>query len=214
MCGRYYLTTPPAALMERFQLERSEVDWAPNANIAPTQAAPVILNTLPYTLAAARWGLVPSWADDVRMGSRMFNARAETVAEKPAYRRAFRSRRCLVPADGFYEWRALENGTKAPVQYSAADGSVFAFAGLWEVWQPPGDADPLRTFTLITCPANELVAQVHDRMPVILPRDQERAWLDTAGLPPEEAVTLLRPYPAELMAARQLPPGSLALRRS
>lgn len=200
--------------MERFHLGRSEVQWAANANIAPTQRVPVILNTMPDTLAEAQWGLVPSWADDPRIGSRMFNARAETVAQKPAYRRAFRSRRCLVPADGFYEWRTMESGKKAPVQYSLTDGSVFAFAGLWEVWQPPGNGQPLRTFTLITCPANELVAMVHDRMPVILTREDERVWLDTTAVPPEEAATLLRPYPAELMSARDLPPGSLAFRRS
>ncbi len=214
MCGRYYLTTPPPALMERFQLERVDLEWTPSTNIAPTHNAPVILNTMPKVLTSARWGLVPAWADDLRVGSRMFNARAESVAQKPAFRRAFRSRRCLVPANGFYEWRTLEDGRKAPMQYTLADGGIFAFAGLWEVWQRPRDENPLQTFTVITCPANELVAQVHDRMPVILFPGDEHAWLDTAGVPPEKAATFLRPYPPELMTVHQLAPGSLALPRS
>jgi putative SOS response-associated peptidase YedK len=147
---------------------------------------------------ALRWGLVPSWADDPAVGNRLINARAETVASKPSFRAAFRQRRCLVPADGFYEWQK-QAGKKQPFYIHLRGGGPFAFAGLWERWQ--GADEPIESFTIVTTEANELVRSLHERMPVILPREAYKHWLDPAYAKLEELQALLRPYPAEEMAA-------------
>jgi putative SOS response-associated peptidase YedK len=201
MCGRFTLTLDEAELVARFDLKASDAAHTPRFNIAPTQMAPVVLNESPDRLSVAQWGLIPSWAKDPTIGARMINARAETAQEKPSFRTAFKRRRCLVPADGFYEWRKTE-GAKVPLYIRLKTGEPFALAGLWEVWKPP-EGDPVRTFTILTAEPNELLATIHNRMPVILPRENEQAWLDnTAG--PVELMAMLQPYSSELMEAYEV----------
>jgi putative SOS response-associated peptidase YedK len=203
MCGRFTLATPTAdELRLRFPLGES-VEIRQRFNVAPGDDVVVVAarRGVP-TGGTLRWGLVPPWADDPSVGFKMINARAETVAEKPAYRDAFRRRRCLILADGFYEWER-DGSVKQPFHVTRADGEPFAFAGLWTGWKDPGapDADWLRTCTIVTTQANEAIAGIHPRMPVILdPRDEE-TWLDP-DTPAEHAQTLLRPLPAAGTRAR------------
>ena len=211
MCGRYYLKTPPAQIAIRFNLETLETEVVPRENISPTQNVPVILNESPRVLSEAKWGLVPSWSKDPKMGAKLCNARCEGVEEKPSFRSAFKRRRCLIVSDGFYEWRKNPDGTKTPIQYGLAEGQPFAFAGLWEIWRPP-EGEPLRTCTIITTSANELVEPVHDRMPVILRPEDEKFWLDTDENP-AIALALLRPYAAEEMIAREVTEGPLVTKK-
>lgn len=183
-----------------FQLEGALLNIEPRYNLAPTQQAPVIrLRTEGGNeLAMMRWGLVPSWSKEgPASGFTMINARAETVADKPAYRAAFRERRCLVPADGFYEWKKLGR-EKQPYRFTMADDAPFAFAGLWESWRDPAGS-PLLSFTIIVTAANALVSAVHDRMPVILTGGKAEAWL--AGGSREAMLNLLQPFPTDRMAA-------------
>lgn len=205
MCGRYMITAPVTAMAELFDVpERPNL--APRYNVAPMQNAPIVrlrrgdTETSPPSrhLAIHRWGLLPFWAKAEREGAKMINARAETVAEKPAFRDAFKHRRCLVVADGFYEWRT-DGKVKQPHAVRLKDGGLFAFAGLWSRWRPKGggeDVEPIDTFTILTTDANPLVAPIHDRMPVILAAEGYEAWLTGA---PDAALRLLRPYPAEAM---------------
>ena len=180
------------------------ISWRPDAryNIAPTQTVPVVLDSEPQEMAQLRWGLIPWWAKDMRIGSSLINARRETVASKPAFREAFKKRRCLIPADGFYEWQRIGDG-KVPQHIWMLDREPFAFAGLWERWRDPAlgpEVDLLRTCTIITTDPNELMAEIHDRMPVILPRESYAEWLspETSA---EALQSLLRPYPADRMEA-------------
>jgi putative SOS response-associated peptidase YedK len=210
MCGRYRQARDPREVAEFFETVNPFPNTPPRWNIAPTQDA-LVVRRHPETgarhLEALRWGLVPHWAKDPSIGARMINARAETVAEWPGFRDAFaRGRRCLVPADGFYEWRKGD-GPKAPKQpYTVAlrDGSPMALAGLWEGWRGPG-GEVVRTFTVITTDANEKLRALHDRMPVVLPRD---TWPASLGETPAEAadlLALLRPYPSSELAAWPVP---------
>lgn len=206
MCGRYTLTDPGEELMRQFHLPGLPPEYLPRYNIAPSQPVPVIASVEgERRIGMMRWGLVPGWAKDPSIGHRMINARAETVAEKPAFRTALRRRRCLIPADGFYEWQ-VRNGRKQPVRFVGATERVFAFAGLWESWRPPtsaesageaGDAQPTRlvTCTIITTEANDFVRPVHDRMPVILPREAYDLWLDPRIQDPEAILPLLTSAP-------------------
>jgi len=173
---------------------------APRYNIAPTQpVAAVRINrdTKERELTHLHWGLIPSWAKDPGIGSRMINARSETAAEKPSFRGAFKYRRCLVPADGFYEWQKL-NGRKQPVRIHMKDGQPFAIAGLWEHWMDPGGSE-IESVTLLTTTPNELLEPVHNRMPVILAPEDYELWLDLGAQHPGEVQHLLGPYPAEGM---------------
>ena len=200
MCGRYTVAVDPQLLAERFNVALPE-DIAPRFNVAPTD--PVLAVTersAGRELLIARWGLVPHWAKDAKGGARMINARAESLAEKPAYRPLLTKGRCLILADGFYEWRHDPDGKRRPVRYTVDGAEPFGFAGLWTGRHDPEADEWLRTCTIITTTANELVAPVHDRMPVILPRESEDAWLDS-GVAVEEALALLQPYPSELMHA-------------
>jgi putative SOS response-associated peptidase YedK len=191
MCGRYTLSTPAGRLAEEFQLD-STVEIPPSYNVAPTQqVAAVLEDEGGRRLEMLRWGLVPSWADDPEIGARMINARSETAPEKPSFRRAFRGRRCLIPADGFYEWKR-EDGGKQPYYFRMQEGRPFAFAGLWESWEK-GDGD-LRTCAILTTRASSVLQGIHDRMPVILPRDAYNAWLDPDA-DREELGELMIPYP-------------------
>jgi len=178
MCGRYALRAPPEVLREAFELG-DVPETAPRYNIAPSQPVLIVRADDEGNRSAAwvRWGLVPAWSRGPDSRYSMINARAETVAARPAYRSAYRSRRCLVPADGFYEWCRLDGG-KQPWFIHRRDDGVFAFAGLWERWQPGDDRDPVVSCTILTVPANALMAPIHERMPMILPPDQWPAWLD------------------------------------
>ena len=202
MCGRFTLSTPAQTLQQIFDLSETP-DLPPRYNIAPSEAIATIRLPAPQAgrrLDLLRWGLVPPWAKAPDVGARMINARAETAATNPAFRAAFRRRRCLVPADGFYEWQRLERRNKQPFYIRMRDGLPFAFAGLWEYWEGP-QGDALETCTILTTEPSELVRPVHDRMPVILdPRDWD-LWLDPGVQDPARLQPLLHPYPAENMTA-------------
>ena len=199
MCGRFGFEMPPKRAMEHFGLERVE-EYAPRRNIAPGQPVAVITPDRDgLVLLSMLWGLVPSWAKDPTVGRRMINARAETVSDKPSFRAAFRRRRCLVPADRFYEWQKTAEG-KHPYAVDVDLGRVFAMAGLWEYWQG-GDGSELFTVCIVTTRANSLVAPIHDRMPVILEEQHYAAWLDKNAAP-AQLQHLLEPYPADAMRAR------------
>ncbi len=197
MCGRYMLTVSGEVLARLFELDTAP-ELAPRYNIAPTQPAPVVRSREgSRELRELRWGLVPRWARDPSMGARLINARAETAAAKPSFREAFRSRRCLVPANGFFEWQKLPGG-KQPWLVRFADRRPFALAGLWERWTPP-EGTPLETFTILTTEPNAVVAPLHGRMPVILPPEAWDPWLDPALRDPGRLAPLLRPCPPEGM---------------
>jgi putative SOS response-associated peptidase YedK len=199
MCGRYTLATSTKVLVERFGLATEAPDLRPRFNIAPGQGVAVVANRPERKLELFLWGLIPSWAKDPAIGNRMINARAETLAEKPSFRDALKRRRCLVLADGFFEWRK-EGKQKTPVYVRLRSGEPFAFAGLWETWRPPDD-DEIRSCTIVTTDANGLIALIHDRMPVILPPAKYAAWLDPRPCESRELQGLLRPFPDELMEA-------------
>lgn len=200
MCGRFALIVDASVLADVFEAE-PPLDLESRYNIAPTQTVPIIRrgSKSGREFASARWGLIPSWAKDAKMGARMINARAETVAEKPSFRSAVKSRRCLVPASGFYEW-VKTDGAKQPHFIRFEDGRPFAFAGLWERWSP-GDAGPVDTCTIITTTPNELMEELHNRMPVILPPTLFDEWLDPTPLAPERLTDILVPHSAEGMQA-------------
>ncbi len=204
MCGRFVATTPTDVLARYFDAEPPEVpsDRGPRYNVAPTTDVYVVLADGDVRrVTPAHWGLVPRWAKDPSIGSRMINARAETLAEKPSFKGPFKRHRCIVPADGFYEWaRVPGQRTKQPMYIHRPDDEPFAFAGLWEQWRPKEqpDAAPLRSTTIITTTANEPMAAVHDRMPVILPASAWDEWLDPANEDLEALGKLLVPAPARL----------------
>ncbi len=201
MCGRFTLSAPAAILAELFHLVESPA-WAPRYNIAPTQPAPTVVrlsNQEHRQFRLLQWGLIPSWAKDPGVGAEMINARAETAATKPAFRAAFRKRRCLVLADGFYEWQR-QGRRKQPHYIQLRDGRPFAFAGLWEHWEGP-DGVRIDSCTLLTTEPNDLIRQLHNRMPMILePKDYE-IWLDPDLQKADLLQPLLRPYPNEEMVA-------------
>lgn len=200
MCGRYTLTTPPGELADLFGLEGSPPDLPASYNVAPTQeVAAVLADDGVRRMELLRWGLIPGWADDPAVGARMINARAETAAEKPSFRSAFRQRRCLIPADGFYEWQKTAAG-KQPHLIRMKDGAPFAFAGLWESWHQDG-GPAIRSCAILTTRPNELVAGIHDRMPVILPQENYAPWLDDSLQDTETLSAMLVSYPAERMEA-------------
>ncbi len=198
MCGRYTLKTPVDDLAKQFEVEKYPSSFASSYNIAPTQqVATVLAEGGKRKLEMLHWGLIPSWADDPAIGNRMINARAETVATKPSYRSAFKSRRCLILADGFYEWQKTSSG-KQPYYIRMEDGSPFAFAGLWESWH---NGREIRSCTIITTDPNELLEDIHNRMPVILHPEDYEMWLDPEFDGKEPLATLLKPYPANEMEA-------------
>jgi len=200
MCGRYTLSSPPADVAALFDLEE-QPDLVQRYNVAPTQEAAVVRIAAPgapRTLEPLRWGLVPYWAKEVSIGNRMINARSEGVAEKPAFRWSFRKARCLVPADGFYEWKK-EGKVKQPYLLRRRDRKPFAIAGLWSRWRDPENraAEPLLTFTLLTTTPNDLMRPLHDRMPVLLAREDFDLWLDPKVEDPARLEALLVPAPSE-----------------
>jgi len=198
MCGRYRLSN--AELYGDLNDVRLGGTQIPaRFNIAPTQTVFVVLDESPREFSAVKWGLIPSWAKDRKIAASLINARGETVATKPAFRTAFKKRRCLVPADGFFEWQKMGAG-KQPYNIGLKNGEPFAFAGLWESWQDPATREEVKTCSIITTTANPLMAPIHDRMPAILPMDRRAAWLDP-GRSLEELKSFLIPYDASGMEA-------------
>jgi len=186
-------------LVEAFEIEEYPSSITPNYNIAPTQeVAAVVEEDEKRKLERFHWGLIPSWAKDPAIGNKMINARAETVSEKPSFRKAFKVRRCLILADGFYEWQKMDNG-KQPYYIKMQDDSPFAFAGLWEIWGKNGEE--IRSCTIITTDANDLMDEIHHRMPVILQPEDYSMWLDPDFDEEASLTSLLKPYPAAAMEA-------------
>ena len=204
MCARFTLSKEMEELQGRFEFDGNGLSHPPSYNIAPTQTVLAVTNGNGRHAAQMRWGLVPSWARSASGASRMINARAETVAERPAFRSAFRRRRCLVLADGYYEWR--RNGkSRTPFRITVTSEEVFAFAGLWETWRDPA-GEPVMSCAIITTAANDLLSPIHDRMPVILPRHLEALWLDHNVQDSELLGSALVPYPADAMHAYEVSP--------
>jgi putative SOS response-associated peptidase YedK len=200
MCGRYRLSRRKEILADHFDTDFDDLDWEPRYNIAPTQAVPVVRRVSSDAARKAslmRWGLIPSWATDLKIAAQNINARSETAASKPSFRDPLRQQRCLVPADAFYEWKG-SGKEKQPFCFEVGDGAVFAFAGLWDSRRGT-DGRVLETCTIFTTAPNSLLAEVHDRMPVILPIAHYDRWLDPAMQDVEGAVSLLQPYDATLM---------------
>ena len=199
MCGRYRLSRRKELIEEYFETA-NEVDWEPRYNIAPSQNVVIIRQDRAKgerRSSLARWGLIPYWAKDAAVGQRTFNARTETVADKPAFKEAFTRYRCLIPADGFYEWE--RNGrARHPFHFGMADDSLFAFAGLWDRWRDPS-GQIVETCTILTTTPNSLLADVHNRMPVILNRHHHERWLDPGFSDVKELVGILKPFDAARM---------------
>jgi putative SOS response-associated peptidase YedK len=199
MCGRYTLTVDIKTIAEKFGVPAT-LETSPRYNIAPTQEVVTVMRNGTSHLALLRWGLIPSWAKDESIGSKMINARAESLAEKPSFKGLLRSKRCLIVADGFYEWKQ-ENGYKTPMYITLKNGDPFAFAGLWDQWKSP-DGEQVRSCTIITTEPNEVLAPIHNRMPAILLPGAYEDWLNP-DMRDEQALShWLAPYPAEEMAAR------------
>ena len=197
MCGRYGLV-PGKNFDERFDIENRQEPLSPQYNVAPGSTMPVVVRNSPNHVALMKWGLIPHWSKEPRVKFSTINARAETVSTSPTYRTPFRSRRCLVPASGFYEWQATKDG-KQPYFIHLKDESLFAFAGLYDVWRDD-EGKELLTYTIITTTPNSLMAPIHNRMPVILKREDEDVWLDKEA-DTERLLSLLAPYPAEGLEA-------------
>jgi len=197
MCGRFSFSPNEIIIEERFDLEIEEGSYKPRYNCAPSQNLPVISNAEPGRLSFYRWGLIPFWAKDMTIGNRMINARAETILEKSSFKHPFQHNRCLVPSDGFFEWKKESKG-KVPYRIITKDNAIFAMAGIWDTWKD-SEGTILRSFSIITTEANELMQPIHDRMPVILLPEYEKEWLQGS-----DAITLLnflKPFPSELMEA-------------
>ncbi len=202
MCGRATLSKSKKELEKRFRAKFSLVDEDQNIvnyNVAPTQLHPVITNEHPDQLQLFKWGLIPFWAKDAKIGSRMINSRIETITEKPSFRNAIKRRRCLIPLDGFYEWKKIDN-RKQPHYIHLKDKSLFAVAGIWEKWKNPENGVTVYSFSIITQPPNNFMAPIHNRMPAILLPADEQKWIDT-NTPVEEALQLIRPLDDDLLAA-------------
>lgn len=199
MCGRFTRSQSIPAIAEEFGVEEVSCDLGPSYNIAPTQKVAVVITDGVKQLVPVRWGLVPSWAKDLSVGNKMINARAETITEKASYRNAFKKRRCLVVADGFYEWQGL-GVAKRPVYIHLKSGKPFGFAGLYEVWKSP-EGEEIKTCAIITTEANELMKPIHERMPVIIPSEYQDKWLDPKTEDRDYLLSMLKPSPSEGMEA-------------
>jgi putative SOS response-associated peptidase YedK len=204
MCGRYSFAIEDALILERFGVRVRTAIYITRYNCSPTQNLAVISNDAPDTMKFFRWGLIPSWAKEPSIGSKLINARSETLVDKPSFKNAFRTRRCLVPATGFFEWQRngknVAGNPSAPTPWNIRmkNGDAFCFAGLWDKWVS-GNGEIIYSFTIITTSPNQLVGQIHDRMPVILLRADEQRWISPQ--PDPSLVELLKPYPAGLMEA-------------
>jgi putative SOS response-associated peptidase YedK len=205
MCGRYELHSDITKVMEAFNVEMTDMEITPRYNIAPTQTVPIVVNRgNGNRLELARWGLIPRWAKNPGIGSRMINARAETLQEKRAFKGLLRSNRCVAVADGFYEWKK-EGGRKVPMYVRLKDRRPFGFAALCSTWKNPEDVE-MMTFTIVTTAANDLLGEIHDRMPAILSKMDEEKWLDPETASPEVLGGLLMPYPGDEMETYEVAP--------
>ena len=205
MCGRFTLTAEFHEIIDRFAIEAAIADelYQESYNVAPSQSVLSVINDGEKNrLGYLKWGLIPSWSKDEKIGSKLINARGETLAEKPSFRDAFRKRRCLVLADSFYEWKRHENGTKTPMRIKLKSNEVFAMAGIWERWKKGNDT--IFTCTVITTSPNELMSDIHDRMPVILHKDDEQTWLNPKVQDSQLLSKYLQPFPQELMEAYEV----------
>jgi putative SOS response-associated peptidase YedK len=196
MCGRFSLTVNELELNLRFEIEGGEAPYISRYNCAPTQMLAVITNQAPDRLNYFKWGLIPGWAKDPSIGYKMINARSESISEKPSFRTPLRSRRCLIPADAFYEWK--QNGRKVPYRIFLKDSPIFTFAGIWDKWKSP-DGTLVHSFSIITTAANDFMKPIHERMPVILGKEDEKRWLSEIN--ESEILSLLKPYPSDSMDA-------------
>lgn len=206
MCGRSSLTKTEKEIEARFQAtfyseELTRYNPLPNFNVAPTQRQAVITMSDQRHFRIFQWGLIPAWAKDKSIGSKMINARSETLEEKPAFKRLLQSKRCIIPLDGYYEWKK-QGKSKTPFRIVTTDQDIFAVAGLWDQWQDK-DANIIQTFTIITVASNPLTAEIHDRMPAILLKEHEGHWIDEE-IKGHDAMQLLIPYPSEHMEAYQV----------
>jgi putative SOS response-associated peptidase YedK len=208
MCGRITATFEFSEIRVRWHLDRDLPLYAPRFNIAPEQTSPTIPVIVRHQgrneCRFMHWGLIPHWADDPSIGNRMINARAETLTELPSFKLLVDRRRCIIPADGFYEWRK-EDRRKVPMWVHLKTREPFAFAGLWDVWRKP-DGKKVESFTIITTEPNELIQPIHNRMPVIMRPEDEEQWLDGSRIRFAKAKSLLKPYPDELMDAHDVSP--------
>lgn len=195
MCGRFVRSSSLRSIAEVFGLDQPDLSFEPSYNVAPTQKILIINNEGRKQIVSCRWGYVPSWAKDIAIGNRMINARAETVATKPAFRSAFKKRRCLIIANGFFEWLS-QGRRKVPIYIRLKSDQPFGFAGLYNTWISP-EGEAVCTCTIITTEANELLSEVHDRMPVIMPRDKEDFWLDPKNGDFDGLLSVLRPCPPD-----------------
>lgn len=205
MCGRFTITVTLEELISRYLIDENKISsLKPNYNVAPMHHIPaVIASDEGKRLGELRWGLVPVWAKDEKIGNKMINARAETVAEKPAFKQLLKSKRCIIPADGFYEWKK-EGTSKQPYRILLSDGGIFSFAGLYDTWEDH-EGKKLSTCTIITTTPNRLMADLHDRMPVILRTEDEEGWLDRDNDDVESLLKILKPYDASKMRAYKVP---------
>ena len=204
MCGRFSLTSETNRIVEAFDIDEVKGAFRNSYNIAPGQDIGAIIEDNSRRLGPLRWGLIPSWADDPRIGSRMINARAEGLEQKASFKTPLRQKRCLIPADGFYEWKK-EGNRKTPFYVFLKDKSPFVFAGLWDIWKSP-QGEKTATCTIITTSPNSLVKELHNRMPVILPKEHIDLWLDSSMREEEKLLSLLKPYPAEEMECHEVSP--------
>jgi len=208
MCGRFVLLTDLSVIIKSFDIQNVACDYRPGSNISPGQQIAAVLRTdNQNSLVNFHWGLIPSWAKDPSIGNRMFNARAETIAEKPSFKNAFQKRRCLIPADAFYEWQKLGK-VKKPLRFSLKSCEPFGLAGLYETWFSP-EQKPVNTCTIITTEPNDLLRPIHDRMPVILSKDKEEYWMDPENEDQHGLLSILKPYPPDEMTMSEVDPGLL-----
>jgi putative SOS response-associated peptidase YedK len=196
MCGRYSFILEDEMIKERFGVTVRTAIYKARYNCAPTQKLAVISNENPGELSLYRWGLIPSWANDISIGNKLINAKSETILEKPSFRNSFKNKRCLVLSDGFYEWR--KGPEKTPFRITRRDGSAFAMAGIWDRWTGP-EGEEIRSFAILTTGSNSLMEKIHDRMPVILDTETEKRWIGNTS--PESLLELMKPCAADSLIA-------------
>lgn len=206
MCGRFTLTAPVDVLLDRFDVEffLQQEEYLPSYNVAPSQSVLAVINNGKHNrMGFLRWGLIPPWAKDLSIGNKMINARAETLSEKPSFKNALKKQRCLIVADSFYEWRKIDSKTKVPMRIKLKSNELFAMAGLWEKWKSP-EGSYIYSCSVITTTPNQLVKDIHDRMPVILHPEDEKSWLNPSLDDPKQLHGFLKPLEAELMDAHEV----------